>query len=284
MTDLATLARAICIFFLTSLYSPGYAQFIPDFLPDNAGESQSTSVVQGNTLITDQTPYLSEIVYDPVTGLDYYHLLIGDPASGFAQDIYIERGFVNYSNGGVGAASGGTSERGQDVFDPENGTARSNPNKVLVRQILNDGEISQEFLQTSLTTKPKLSQMINAPGVNTVFVIDMSNSTYSDDSTAGTIMGAVTLTDPSIDPGIGDFTMVSDGVSTTTLAGGQAADVQNSQITAGRFTYTDGTGPGQSDGTYNYLFDTYDIFAIDDVVFFDSSEDNPWSYTEFRPN
>ncbi|NOY74123.1 MAG: hypothetical protein GXP14_17445 [Gammaproteobacteria bacterium] len=284
MNSLTTLARVICICLLASLYSPGYAQFIPDFLPDNAGESQSTSVVQGNTLIGDQTPYLSEIVYDPATGLDYYHLLIGDPASGFAQDVYIERGFVSYSNGGVGAASAGGAIDGQDVFDPESGTARSNPNKVLVRQILNDGEISQEFLQTSLTSKPKLSQMVNAPGVNTVFVIDMSNSTYSDDTTAGTIMGSVILNDPSLDPGIGDFTMISDGVTTTTIAGGQAAEVQSSQITAGRYTYTDGSGPGQSDGTYNYLFDTYDIFAIEDVVFFDSSEDNPWSYTEFRPN
>jgi hypothetical protein len=35
----------------------------------------------------DQTPLLDEQLTDPNTGLTYYHMVLGTPASGFAQEI-----------------------------------------------------------------------------------------------------------------------------------------------------------------------------------------------------
>jgi len=294
---------AACFCLLLSFTTCSYAQFNPNFIPDGNG-SQSTSVLHGEaTVISGQTPFLEEFVSDPNTGHSYYHLLIGNPAEGFAQDIYIRKdGYTDFQNG-TGSASKGTAINAHDVFGSGNGSNTGNPNKVIVRQILNDGEIAQEFLKNKLDKKPKISQMLNTPDISLLFIVDMSNSTYTDNSTAGMVINSLTLVDPGTAEwrgmGIGDFSMLSDGSTTSIVAGGWEGEVgkQNSQITAGRYIYTpgetlyrrtngnqlvvvDSSGAG---GTYTYLYDSFDPFTVDVNDLFDFTEDNPWTYTSQRP-
>ncbi|TPW09949.1 MAG: hypothetical protein FD130_2360, partial [Halothiobacillaceae bacterium] len=197
-----------------------YAQLVPDF----------TSDITGLPIGPDgsgQTPFIDEIVSDPATGLSYHHLLLGSLADGFAQDVYIRTANTYFPNGGVGSASGGFNTGGSDVFGTGNGTNTGNPTSIIMRQLLNDGELAEEFLKDQTDKKPHITQLINAPDITAMFDADMSNSTYSDNTTPGTVINTLTLVDPNIPVGTGDFSMLFDGVTTTMEAGGQATQDQN---------------------------------------------------------
>ncbi len=193
---------------------------------------------------------------------------MGDPASGFAQDVYIERGFTRFQ-GGEGSAVGGGGLGGNNVdpFGPTSGTGEANPRKVLIRQIISDDEISMDFTKDKFDRKPVITQMLTPSDMSSFFQLDMSNSSYDDDTTPGILSYNMSLADDFQDQA--DFNF--------------ATDIQDSTVTGGRFTYTDGFGPGGSDGTYTYEGGNFDQAAVTWEVYFDHSMANQWGYARNRP-
>jgi len=252
---------ALCLLFSVS----AHAEFVLDFLPDD-GFGLGTS--DGTPWLTRGSLQLPEIVIDPDTGLDYFHIIMGDPSSGFMQDVYIERGFSSFQ-GGAGSAVGGGGFGGNDVtpLGENSGTGEANPRKVLVRQVVSDGEIYMDFTKDKFDRKPKITQMLTLPTMSSIFQIDMSNSTYGDDLTPGVVFYTMQLADDYKDQA--DFNF--------------ATDIQESIIDGGRYTYTNGSGPGGSAGTYSYDQGNFDIDAVSWEVYFDHSLANPWSNTTNKP-
>lgn len=281
-----------------------------NFIPNNPGSTMSTCVDRGGSEcafgggITSQTPFLietvgtccediqlPEIVTDPSNGLEYYHMIIGDPADGFVQEVYIQRSAsfgvfgtgwdVQGGVGGLSSASGGApddndgeSGNGTDPLDITalaTGTGSGNPNRVIMRQIVNDGEMSMEFLKDKYDRKPVIAQSLDAPDITSSVVIDMRNSTYSDMNTTGTMLNTMSLLGPDAPQDQANFDM--------------ANDAQNSFVDAGRYTYTTGAGPGGSGGSYNYLgVGTVDMTTISWENFFNPDTSGPWSFTTNRPD
>jgi len=242
-----------------------HAEFLLDFLPDDGGVLGSSN---GTPWLMRGSLQLPEIVIDPDTGLDYFHIIMGDPASGFMQDIYIERGFTTWQ-GGAGSAVGGSINNGDDPFNIQStsGTGEANPRKVLVRQIVSDGEIYMDFTKDKFDRKPKVTQMLTLPDMSSIFQLDMSNSTYGDDTTPGILSYTMSLADDYNDGGNFNF----------------ATDIQKSIVDGGRYTYADGGGPGGSAGTYTYDQGNFDIGAVSWESYFDHSIANPWSNNTYRP-
>jgi len=251
------------------------AEFVLDWTADNASpEFSGSSIVHGGTTITGQTPFVYER-----TG-SYYHLIVGDPAQDFAQEVYIRLGGVSFQ-GGVGnirqgSASGGTGGLSGNNLDPLGavntseftGNGTGNPNKIQMREIHKDGDFSMDFTKNLYLEKPTMSLGINSADFQTQFVIDNSGVNYEDDATTAIVTNTVQLLDPDIPAGAGSFDM--------------STDVQDSFVSAGRYTYIAGPGTGAS-GTYIYPVDTFNMDNINWVDYFDSGLANPWGYTDNRP-
>ncbi len=65
-----------------------------------------------------------------------------------------------------------------------------------------------------------------------------------------------------------------------------ATDAQGSAITAGRFTYTPGTGNGGSEGSYDYLgtANNFDQSAVNWESYFDTEDtSNVWAFPASQP-
>lgn len=155
-----------------------------------------------------------------------------------------------------------------------NGTA--DPTKVIVRQVMGgtwnsttgdwscnttDGYCS-EFLKDQFSLpalpltqnpqfiyKPKITQIINEPDMEQNFVLDMSSIKYDDDTTAGSIINTLTITDPDMpdfNPTAGDFQMITniDNNITITISNPDSGSSNlNPNVTGGRYTYTQCNNP-----------------------------------------
>ncbi len=258
------------------------AEFSLNFQPVGPNAKMSTSIIHGVDVTLGQTPYLMEgtlqlpeLVTDPETGDLYYHMIVGSEADGFIQETFIQAGFGSFP-GGPGSAVGGDGDasggNGLDPLDRDPGidtaNAEANPRRVLIRQLITDSEISMEYLKDSYDKKARITQTITATDFNSDFSLDMRNSTYDDMSTAGEITNTMNIPSLGVD-GLGTFDM--------------ATDTQDSTVTGGRYTYTDGTGPGGSDGTYEYFDGGYDHANQEWDLYFDPNQDNPWAYQDNRP-
>ncbi len=302
--DRITLSSLAVIFFLSVIPAPVFGQFAMDFTPKGDGVLTDGMFRGGSWRPNSQSRFLQsggvgeekpEIVYDPVSDLSYYHLIVGDPADGFAQEVFIQiEGTRMFPSGARPAsASGGTAgtvlTTGQhfsgnshdpldtiDSIDTGNGSGK--PNKVIIRQLLNDGETFQEFLKDKTGFKPRITQMTVAPDITMLFDIDMRNSDYTDNTQAGSVVNTLTLSSsPSLPEGSGDFFMTSDGTNTSITAGTQQGQVVNADITGGRYTWASDTG-------YIYTDSNFDHTAIDWGQYFNSENDNIWTYQDFYPN
>lgn len=304
--------------FALYLMSPGVAlaQFALDFTP-NAGGSISTGMCKqgfcdsGRT--HPQTSFLQqgggfvqlpEVVTDPATGRQYYHIIVGDPADGFAQEVFIykstafsqqdTRGDANSASFGAGGTILTTGQHydsnAHDIFGVtgiiDSGNGSANPTSVIVRQILNDGELSQEFLKDNFAKKPRITQIAFGEDINMFFDLDMRNSTYTDNSKAGSITNFLTL-EPSLislpEVGIGDFSMMTDqsGNKSIVAGGRDTTNSANINVTGGRYTWS---GPSRGKGTYTYIEGGFDHTKIDWEQFFDASIGNLWTYGDYQPN
>ena len=255
------------------------AEFVLNFQPQDRGVVV-TGITHGDFRISNQTPYLSsgplelpELVRDTETGAIYYHIIVGSLADGFIQETYIQAGY-DYFPGGTSSAVGGSGNssggNGRDPLsrDPGIGTAnaQATPKRVLVRQIVSDGEMTMEYLKDKYDRKALISQSLNNAEINADFSIDMRNSSYDDANTTGLIENIVTLTDVAQ----GGFDMTNDS--------------QNSTVTGGRYTYTDGLQYGGSHGSYNYIDGNYDHENQNWDTYFDPNQNNPWSYDINKPS
>ena len=108
----------------------------------------------------------------------------------------------------------------------------------------------QVFLKDTLTQKPKITQNVSDSGISTQFVLDMSNSNYTTNATAGLMTNTVTLV--GANAGIqGNFDAAGTGTNFTT------ANAQALNVTGGRFIYNPGTGWSGSGSTATYNAGSY---------------------------
>ena len=277
----------------------------------------STSIVQGSgTVLTGQTPFTpfpangavaGEIVVDPTNGLKYWHYLMGDPASGFAEEVYIQAGGGNFQTATntcqqntICSASGGSAAIPTNVNflgsdSALNGTATGNPNRVAVRMVLGgtwdpgtstwtcDTSFCSEFIKSAYADKPKITQEINDPDFTSAFILDLSGIALTNNSTD------LTLTDKNTAPTGSSLTNVQSVIDTTTgntiASFDMAHDGQNTFVTGGKYTYTPG-GPVNTlgaNGTYVYVDGGYDPKTIDYTPFLDETVSNPWAYPANKP-
>ncbi len=191
-------------------------------------------------------------------GQTYFHLIVGDHTrDAFAQEVIIKANAGNNywdnrsNNIAVSHTRANTSDQTFSMSQPyssdstRTGTGSGNPNSVIMRQVIDSGEIVQEFLKDSFTQKPKITQTITGAGaqagmVSTV-VIDMSGKNYSDLTpiTAGSFTNTLTLSGALINGTSGNFN--------------NSTDADSNYLTAGGFTYTTGSGTGGSAGNYTYM-------------------------------
>ncbi len=257
------------------------AEFALNFTPINAGAGITTTSVLGCSSAGGQTPFLMaapgscnintpEIVTDPSTGLNYYHMIVGSVAEGFIQESFIQTGVIA---GTILSCAGNSCSTNLNNRDPLGGTGlyytgsgASNPRGTIIRQIISDGEIVMEFLKDKYDRKPLITQSIITSGMFATFRIDMRNSTYSDMNTPGVITNTFSFSDPFA----GSFDM--------------ARDAPNAHVTGGRYTYTNGAGNGGSQGTYNYVEGGGGITTSDWTGFMDRQDArNIWTFPTYKP-
>ncbi|MCC6207128.1 MAG: hypothetical protein IT488_03100 [Gammaproteobacteria bacterium] len=287
--------------------TPAWAEFTLNWTSDTGNPVFSgTSVTQtddgGNDqLLPNQTPFVYERVLDGTT--PYYHLIVGDPESGFAQEVYIQAGYTAQTGGncrgpvscaGIADPIGpSVSASGGDTavsfgfegngFDPlssdavSSGNASGNPSRVQMRQLVTDGDLTVDFVKDTFAEKPSITNTIDAADLNATIVIDSTGNPLTSAATASVVTNTTELLGSNLPP---DVSSPNGGPSSVRFD--MATDAQNSHVTAGMYSYTPGSGPGGSSGTYTYSEGSANINP-DWGSSFDTRETNPWSYPDNRP-
>lgn len=237
----------------------------------------------------DPTPFELSLV--TVGGVTYFHTLVGDPASGFAIESYTQYGSgPNGTNGnsvqiGDFSPTGGGNAR--SAMDPAtandpmsltflqtntnmanpfgdpvhtdivgnpiaiaeiSGSGSQTPSTTVFRMVMTsaDGTMSMEAYKPFLDKKPLISQTIQDGSMSSVFAADMRGLSYADMNTPIKITNNLTINDPTIPTGSGNFEM---------------ALAQQPNVTAGRYTFTPGSGwdtnLGWDSPNSTYGFGTY---------------------------
>lgn len=269
-----------------------------------------TSITQtddgGNDqLLVGQTPFIYERVLDGTT--PYYHLVVGDPNSGFAQEVYIQAGVIAQTGGscrGPVSCSGTAAAIGPDFsssagatavsfgfegngFDPfsasatTSGNSSGNPSRVQMRQVVTDGDLTVDFVKDKYAEKPSITNTIDSPDLNATLVINSAGNPLNSAATASAVTNTVELRGTDLPPDV-----PAPGGGPSSVRFDMATDAQASTVTAGRYSYTAGSGPGGSNGTYSYTDPTKNSANInpDWDSYFDNREANPWAYPDNRPS
>lgn len=261
--------------------------------PSSGGCWQSspdcTIVEVGGDIVPGQTPFIYQRVQQ--NGQNYYHMVVGDPDSGFAQEVYIQVGGASlFQGGGVSllgqsSSSGGAIDPACDSplgcgentngFDPlssdqaVSGNATGNPSRVQMRQLLVDGELTVDFVKDRFAEKPLISNVIDAQDLLATFVIDGTGNLYTTAASSpvtNTVQHRGTDLPP---PESASFDM--------------AVDAPDAYVTAGQYTTTN-PAAGLPGGPYTYADPHESVnLAPDWSSFFDHSQANPWTYTDNRP-
>jgi hypothetical protein len=265
----------------------------------------------GETVIIEgQSPFVYEKVREG--NVNYYHMIVGDPDSGFAQETYIRAGvnpfsvFMTFGQcTGPGTCDEGTATlpigsdfsasagRGSDndplnfesnAMQPLNpnfalsGNMTANPNRVQMRQLLVDGDMTLDFVKNRYADKPSLSNTIENAEFRSVFSVDSTGNPYTSSATPSAVTNTVEHLGQDLPP---DVRPPGGGPSSASFD--MSTDSDNSVVTAGRYTWAPGTGPDGSLGTYSYVGGSGPNPNTNWSSFFDHREDNPWSYPDNRP-
>ena len=274
-----------CVVGFASIYtSLGLAAgFTTNFVPNGSGYSINVTGYcgyggcQSDIGNGDPTPF--GIRVENIDGVNYFHTLVGDPATGFAVESYTRVNGLNASNsidsnGTAFSPDGGGNERSvigtgaaatpsflQNSMNMSNslgnplvsGTGSVDPNYTVFRMVLNDPDagMSMDVSKPFLDKKPLISQTVQDGTMKSVFVADERALSYSDSSTPAPVSNTLVINDPLLPTaGAADFEM---------------ALAQIPDVTAGRYTFTRGTGwndptlgwntPGSTfgEGTYTYV-------------------------------
>lgn len=275
------------------------------FNPVNGYCTFGNCVSSGEIGNADPTPFGESVVN--IGGVDYFHVIVGDPATGFAMESYTRAAGLDINTGGIdrtGASfspDGGGQERAvignasitfgasffQDVSNSSNvfgpatvsGTGTQDPNHAVFRMTLTDpaGDMSLEVYKPFLDKKPRISQTVqDSQGgvtISSAFVSDERTLGYNDMSAAAPVINTLVMDNPDL-PGI-------------TAADFEMSRSQIPDVTAGRYTYTPGTkwntsagwnanGSTFGTGTYTYIeaqgfnpltFDWTTVFNYTDNAF-----------------
>src|SRR3569623_1112349 len=210
-------------------------------------------------------------------GQSYFHVIVGDHTrDSMAQEVFITTS-GSYSGVGLTTSVASTSSTRNAEFNMDNpystdstktGSGSANPNNVIMRQIINSGEISMEFLKASFSKKPQITQTItNAEMVSTVSM-DKRGRNYSQ----------ITPIDPSTSV---VNTLVLTGSNRAATDGNYDLQVhaQTSHISAGGFTYTNGSGNGNGGGVYTWYapVDPFQPLHRNYAVYCDPTQNSDWS-------
>ena len=246
---------------------------------------------------SDPTPFGESIVN--IGGVNYFHVIVGDPGTGFAMESYTRANGLDALNGidstGLSfSQDGGGMERQvigtgsaidptffQDASNSSNvfgvsgnpnphvtGTGTQDPNYVVFRMVLNDpsGDMSLEVYKPFLDKKPRISQTVqdvqDFPGVGTSTL----SGVFVADERA---LGYSDISTPA--PVVNNLRIVDTrppsegGFPDQAAADFEMALAQVPDITAGRYTYTAGTKWNTSSGwnVAGSTFDTGDYSYID---------------------
>ena len=292
----------LCVLPGLLLATDANAEFVMNF----AGPT-STSIMHGDRGINGQTPFTAmgpneatgDYVIDPSNGLGYWHYVLGDPSSGFAQEVYIRATSSSCGQFSTCSASYGlNSFGGNNVMgsnkDTVSGNGTGNPNAVIMRQVLGgswdasthtwtcDTGYCDEFLKSSYANKPKITQGIATTDFTAKFIADMSNVAISDSSTTLTVTnGSTGATGSSLT----NTQTIIDPQSSDPITFDMANDVQSGQssVSAGRYTYVTGGGVLGANGTYVYVDGGYNPSNVDYTPFLDPTVANPRAYPDTTP-
>jgi hypothetical protein len=216
---------------------------------------------------------------NPLPSASYQFFSVGSPGSNFYQEIYIQN-FGSFQ-GGPGSASGGAAGPGGNGTDPLGyggasysftGNGSGNPNRVIIYQVNKSSDMIIDFLKDKFDKKPRIIQSITTSDFSAEFSIDMRAIGYSDNTSDAPIINNQTLVDP-----FGSATPMTWDMAVDSQAGHTGVD-------AGKYTYTAGSGPGGSIGTYSYTDGGFDMTALPWYLFFDPNDaSNVWTRTTNKP-
>jgi len=146
------------------------------------------------------------------------------------------------------------------------GTGTTHPKHVILRQILDDSEFSQEFLKDNFDKKPTITETLTNSEIDSNVVIDMSSLDYDQLNTAAPMINTFSITDSLSGTAGGNFDM--------------ATDVQNSNVTAGKFIFVGG-GPEMHalEGVYFYIEEgDYNVWNESGAEYrSDTQNGGPWA-------
>ncbi len=227
----------------------------------------------------DKTPFFQGTYTDPDTQISYWHIIVGDPATGFAMESYTP--VINSYESTSGGKPSKIFQRGTESLETRSGNgwdplgldpsrnfdytgnATGDPTKTIMRQVMggswnsttntwscqDSDEYCSEFLKSNFLFKPIITQQINEPDFVHKFSLDMSTIKYDDDSTTGELTNTVVIIDddmPEFDPKAGDFKMDNDSIEISMPD--SDASILNPNITGGRYTYSQCNDPQLSKG------------------------------------
>ena len=242
----------------------------------------------------DNSPFLQEVI--TLGGADYYHVVVGDTAAAFGLEFYLRtapgavcwfgcanarvggggmNGMPGMGGGGISplsASSGSATNDSAPLSSTNSGTGR--PDAVAIRQVNRTAEITQEFLKTRETNKPRISQSLVSANVTLNFAIDMSATNYTT-SAAGVLTLTQAVNEPIPPRGTNPATR-SPLPSATNFNIANAGPGSSVNITGGRYTYSPGSGDGGSLGVYSYFADSFNVYAINWASYCDATQ-NPVS-------
>ena len=184
------------------------------------------------------------------------------------------------------------------------GTGTGNPTKMISHMFLKDSDAEMVFLKDTFANKPLISQRTTNTttpntGMTSLVILDAralghgnmnAIATVATDTTinvaaaTGITAGTVRHTNITKKAGAGITNTVT--VTGPLIYGTEgdynyATDNQNSNPTAGRYTYTDGTEEGGSNGTYAYIDaangDAFNPANINYADFCDPTQNPNWS-------
>lgn len=258
----------------------------------------------GGSADPDRSAFLQEIV--TIQGIQYFHMIVGgvdssgnpvNPTSTneatipFAQEVFVRTQSGTFCFATVCSASGGNESgfgnngNGNDplannMLSSGTGNRSGFPTRVMIKEIMNDGQISQVFLKDTFANKPKITQTITskdtggAIDMTADFIIDMRNSTYSDNTKAGLITNKVTFAGANANiPGNFDVNGPSNDFTT--------ANAGTTNVTGGRYTFVEGSGGNSGtfgQGTYAYISAGDDAVSNLDWNAFRGRAENPLTY------
>ncbi len=212
---------------------------------NRGGPAARCAIGGDDSAYTDPTPFLQELVM--IDGQTYYHSVVGDPASNFAQEVYIMIGGCCYSNN-------------YPLSSSESPFGGGNPTRVVMTNMIRDEEFTQRFIKDSLAFKPLISQTVVNADIRMDFEIDMSAIGYGTIDVVGNIANRLELlTNEYQGSGNYDNTVIPAFFSAKSLV--------KQTVNAGQYTYTPGNGNGGSDGEYTYWDGAYVEYLADHNLF-----------------